>query len=50
MNGKAIFAFSMLLLVLSFIPIFPDPYEHTNGVDFRTWLKRELSELWSGER
>lgn len=48
--GKALFALALGLLVLSFIPFFPDPYEHSVCVDFWTWLNRELRELWSGER
>lgn len=49
-TGKALFAIGMFLLVLSFIPLLPDPYDHMVNVDFWAWLDRELTEVWSGER
>jgi len=49
--GNVLFAFAMLMLALSFIPVFSDPYHAGSGcVDFWTWASRELGELVSGER
>jgi hypothetical protein len=50
-NAQILFAFGLVLLVLSFVPVFSDPYHlDMPCVDFWAWAKRELSELWSGER
>jgi hypothetical protein len=49
--GRALFAFGMLRLVLSFLPVFPDPYhEDAPCVDFWTWSWREIDELVKRER
>ena len=43
-------AFFLVLLVVSILPLFEDPYFHRSKVDFWTWLKRELVELKEGEK
>ena len=37
------------LLVLSFLPVLPDPYYHEEKVCFWVWVQREIDELRHGE-
>jgi hypothetical protein len=41
---------AIILLVLSFLPLFLDPYYHKERVCFWTWVLREIDELQHGER
>ena len=38
-----------VLVVVSFIPILPDPYYHKERVNFWVWCWREIDELLHGE-
>ena len=44
------FIIGLLLGILSMMPVFPDPYHHSQLVCFWVWLYRELDELISGEK
>ena len=37
-------------LLLSFLPVIPEPYYHVDRVNFWEWLIRELQEVLTGER
>ena len=38
------------LLLLSLLPVLPDPFYHVEKVSFWTWLGREIYELRYGEK
>lgn len=37
------------LIVLSFLPLLPDPYLHRENITFWDWASREIDELINGE-
>jgi len=39
-----------VLLILTFVPFWLDPYYHKSYVDFWFWASRELNELLRGEK
>lgn len=39
----------LFFVVLSFLPLFLDPFYHEEKVNFWVWLIREIEEIESGE-
>lgn len=50
MKNDIIFGIFLFLCIVSVFPWFLDPYFHKQRVDFWVWLKREINELFTGER
>lgn len=44
------FVFCVFLILLSGLPLLKEPYYHRRKVCFWIWLKRELIELFKGEK
>ena len=47
---KFLFFLALGLIIMSFLPFWSDPYDHSLAVDFWGWSKRELIEVVSGEK
>jgi len=40
----------VVLILLGFLRIWPDPFYHKERVSFYLWAAREVEELYTGER